>query len=139
MLGRFASRRWALIILLSASIAILLSLIAFRSESTMAAEDERLIMRIREAIASNIAIENVGHFVGIRPIFNSSEEGKLMRLEKLRLVLQNEKGGISDVRSAKNVVFWVRPIRFNNSKFVGIVWDNQDGMSLFYGECLQGR
>ena len=138
MLNRFASKRWALIMVFSVSAMILLSLIVFRKETTMADEDHRLITRIREAIASNIPIEDLGRFVGIRPAFNSSES-HLMVLRLVRFKFENDKGGICNLRNAKNVVYWVRPIRSENRHVVGIVWDNEGGVSMCYGESQLDR
>src|SRR5712692_8593303 len=86
-------------------------------------DDEVLVKRAKEAISQCVKVDDVERFVGARAAINTLRVRDRDMFQRVDFSVEGkEKPTAEEIRKAKHVVLWVRPIKSSNPSVVGIAW-----------------
>jgi hypothetical protein len=98
------------------------------------ASDASLVARVGSAVLRRVKLRRVETVVGIPATLNTAKNGHWELLRRVCIGPDAAKRGSSlDWKTARDVVYWVRPVRSRNPRIVGIVWTRDSGSKRFFG------
>jgi hypothetical protein len=107
-------------------------------------KDKQLLTAVRAAVANNTKPAAIEKVVGLEAVINTTKQYHRLQLERKMDIARDaddEKNGkpLPDFKKAKEVVFWIRPVGDKCPGIVGIVWDERDEMTVFFGVLLDSN
>ncbi len=96
-------------------------------------DDQRLIERLRGAVAARVAAESLEGYVGKRPLINTTSGSSLAALRRVDFLPDPEHSGDPFDRGTANVViYWARPIPAPDPHVVGVQYQKDGTPALFF-------
>jgi hypothetical protein len=107
------------------------------NKDTNATEDEKLVARVREAVAALIPADGLAAFVGQRPLADTTAQTSLMSLQRVDFATDPEHPDERlDRRTARAVVYWRRSAPGPDPHIVGVQIAEGNAASVFFAIIL---
>jgi hypothetical protein len=104
------------------------------TQRTQNLTDERLAELVEDAVGKKTAPENVAAVVGIPPKYKTFRLGGEVIFRGVLIEDDTaEEACLPILRNVTDVVFWIRPIRSENPRVIGIAWGKDGSCRLFRG------
>src|SRR5262249_24095604 len=98
-------------------------------------KDSQLTQAVKRAVEKRIDSSLVEEFVGLRATLHTGRTGDrdTLLLAKGLDADREKQEELPDFDSAIAVVYWIRPIESKTTKIIGIVWNKNNSMEVFWG------
>jgi hypothetical protein len=102
-----------------------------------ATENEKLVARVREAVAARIPADGLAAFVGQRPLADTTAQTSLMSLQRVDFASDPEHPDERlDRKTARAVVYWRRSVPGADPHIVGVQISDSNVPSMFFAIIL---
>ncbi len=102
-------------------------------ETKAQTDDQRLIERLRAAIAARIAADALEKYVGQRPLINTAAGSSMAALRRVDFQPDPEHPGeLLDRGTTDILVYWARPIPAQDPRIVGVQFQKDGTATLFF-------
>jgi hypothetical protein len=106
-------------------------------QATAPNDDDELITRVQEAVRAGVAPDALAERVGRKPAIDTTAGQPIEMLRRVNLIPDPDHPTEAfSLESAREVVYWVRPIEAKNPRIVGVQLDTDGKAHKFFGVVL---
>ncbi len=99
-------------------------------------DDERLVARVRAAVQSRVAADELAKFVGQKPLIDTTAGASLAALQRVDFAADPDHPDERLDRNARAVVYWRRPVAGDDPHVIGVQVGDDNTARVFFAIIL---